>query len=119
MSVFTVDTQSSEKFNVYDVYAQKEQFVNSIAQEAIRAMTQTYIDMILEEQLDNRPAILEKLQEVRVSAVEYLDCVMNDLHRMVRNRMEKTSVEFSVRAIEYDGDELCNVDVVIKTQETS
>lgn len=114
MSVFTVNCDFDEKFNVYDIYAQKSQLVDMIVKESVRAMTQTYIDMLLEEQVDNRVAILEKLQGVNESASEYVDCVLNDLHKMVKIQMEKVNLEFSVRGIEYDDDELCNVDVLIK-----
>lgn len=116
MKTFTINSDIDGKFNVYDVYAQKEQLVNNIAQEAFRAMTQTYIDMIIEEKLDNRVAIIEKLQGVHESAVDYMDVVMNDLHKMVKETMKKSSLEFSVRGIEYDNDELCNVDVLIKME---
>lgn len=119
MKTFTINSDIDGKFNVYDVYAQKDQLVNNIAQEAFRAMTQTYIDTIIEEKIDNRVAIIEKLQGVHESAIDYMDVVMNDLHKMVKETMKKSSLEFSVRYIEYENDELCNVDVLIKMEKTS
>lgn len=118
MKTFTVHSDIDGKFNVYDIYAQKEQLVNNIAQEAVRAMVETYIDVIIEEKLDNRVAILEKLQGVNESAMDYMDTVMNDLHKMVKEMMKKSSLQFSVRGIEYEDDELANVDILIKMEKT-
>ena len=117
MSIIHND-HSTNRFNVYEIYSHKSELVNSIAQEAIRAMTETYIEMVLEEKLDNRIAILEKLQGVNVSAIDYMDCVMNDLHNIIKERMEKQDIKFSVLSIMFNDDgDLEDVDVKIKVCE--
>lgn len=119
MRLFTVHSDIGGNFNVYDLFAQKEKLVDDIVNESIRAMTQTYIDMILEEQMDSRTDILEKLGGVHASAIEYMNCVMNDLHKIVQNKMEKSTVEFVVNYIQYDdsNNELSDVGVNIKVSE--
>lgn len=122
MSTFTVDSNLSGKFDVYDLFSQNEKLVDTIVNESIRAMTQTYIDMVLEEQMDSRTDILKKLEGVHASAIEYMNCVMKDLHKIVQNKMEKSTVEFFVNYIQYDGSitnssELSDVGVNIKVSE--
>ena len=117
MSVYGYVFDSSVKFNVLDIYAQKFDLADSIAKEAVRAMTETYLDMILEEQIDRRLDILEKLKGVDNSAIEYMDCVMNDLHSMVRDRMEKMIIQFSISSIMYNEDgELSDVDIGVSVK---